>query len=87
MPDSYDLLVRLLTLAPHRVSAAGEINLAVAEAQGLRACGFLTAAAGSWKIAPLPDWIVRCDPQCARLRLAPPAQTAVIASPQTSGEA
>ena len=33
MPDSYDLLIRLLTFTPHRVSAAGKITLTVAEAQ------------------------------------------------------
>jgi hypothetical protein len=46
----YQRLVELLALAPHRVNAAGEIELTTAEAGMLRACGFLDAKPGWWRI-------------------------------------
>jgi len=40
----YQRLFEWLVLAPHRLNSAGEIELTVAEAATLRACGFVTAA-------------------------------------------
>ena len=55
----YHCLIEWLVLAPHRVNSAGEMELTVAEAATLRACDFLTAAPGRWKIPALPRDLVR----------------------------
>src|SRR5437870_3980762 len=55
----YPHLIEWLSAAPHRVNAAGEMQLSAAEAAVLRACEFPTAAPGLWKIPPLPRDLVR----------------------------
>src|ERR1017187_712204 len=55
----YPGLVNMLRVAPQRVNAAGEIQLTATEAAFLRACDFVTAVAGSWKIPSLPAELVR----------------------------
>ena len=68
----YPRLVDFLIAAPHRVNAAGEIELTVAEADMLRGCDFPTAAEGPWRIpaipswVPLPDYLLRALPQLMR---------------------
>ena len=67
-------LIGLLLAGPHRVNAAGEINLTPAEAGMLRAAGFQTAAPGPWRIPPIPTWVAfpeylsRLLPQLVRER-------------------
>src|SRR5262249_46200707 len=55
----YQRLIEWLVLAPHRLNSAGQMELTVAEAATLRACDFVTAAPGRWKIPPLPRDLVR----------------------------
>jgi hypothetical protein len=64
----YQHLIQLITRAPHRVNAAGEIELTHATAELFRACGFPDAKPGWWRIPPIPahaapDWLFRVLPQ------------------------
>ena len=62
----------MLLAAPHRVNASGEIELTAAEADVLRACGFSDAAAGKWRLPPvptdvwIPEYVLLLVPQLVR---------------------
>src|SRR5206468_4095629 len=78
----YRTLITWLRVAPQRLNAAGEMELSVAEAGILRACDFLTAAPGIWKVPPLPTWLVRSCGLPSRLADAPlPSQVDTRAAP------
>jgi hypothetical protein len=80
MMPYYPRLISLVRVARYLVNVAGELSLSPAEAQMLRACDFVTAVAGVWKIPPLPPDLVRTNARpthladgWAQLRPTPPA--------------
>src|SRR5262252_2322598 len=83
----YHCLIEWLVLAPHRVNSAGEMELTVAEAATLRACDFLTAAPGRWKIPALPRDLVRAYGLPAHLSEGwqPPARGTLVGNAVPSG--
>jgi hypothetical protein len=73
----YGWLVPFLVAAPHRVNAAGEIDLSVAEAFCLRYSDFPTAAPGLWRVPPLPPQLVSHIPHLTRFAENRPQAVAV----------